>query len=577
MDPLHPVAPPPPPVLSLMTWTVTRTGGLHDVLAPIARGLACSLLWLVGEHGIEPCEDDYADEAGLVTHHHGHDHPHFFEVLAASLLGLCGMAALACIAFWFAAVLCPTQRKRPLAYQSLRDIVSEAAPCTPIATTATTRTAATSATRTTGGATAVTAVTATPAWSLRHLLVNTAAPSVVAAAPPVLAPGIALAAARSSSPSDACATDLAGRPPGAPTSTASGGVDNTTKQPTGGANSGTARARSREVAQETATVEATAAATGDAVGGIAAAPAAVLDQAADGKAAAAQAAEALHAAFLATVPTLPSVPASRAERIAARSSCLGPSHELAPGCASSAAHPHGAASGAPEQAASDMIAIPTSARSARELARARQDARNGAAGRMAHNDHGMGTSPSTTHASHRAMTRPASARDPTAPRWTAASARRLSAPSRGMAWSREDLQVPFPFRKSYLDEWSAELRTFGEMGGPPRTRRPSAGQPGSSPVKTTIFLGNGYQFDRAEAARVATVERSGTPLLSAYPRAHGQDELEVRQVFFEGASRSASRSGRSRSSSSPGEQQRRTAGSGTVPLPPVVNLTLGGL
>ena len=85
----------------------------------------------------------------------------------------------------------------------------------------------------------------------------------------------------------------------------------------------------------------------------------------------------------------------------------------------------------------------------------------------------------------------------------------------------EKITVPFPFRKDHLDKWSEEFRTFGNMGGPPPSGRKQPWQrPSSSPSVSTLYLGSGRQYDRAEAARVAAAERANDfAHTSAYPSA----------------------------------------------------------
>ena len=75
--------------------------------------------------------------------------------------------------------------------------------------------------------------------------------------------------------------------------------------------------------------------------------------------------------------------------------------------------------------------------------------------------------------------------------------------------------VPFPFRKNLLDEWSTQFHTFGTMGAKGRTG-PYV-RPGSSPRATTLFLGSGRPFDKAEAARLAAAERRGDAVPSDFP------------------------------------------------------------
>ena len=75
--------------------------------------------------------------------------------------------------------------------------------------------------------------------------------------------------------------------------------------------------------------------------------------------------------------------------------------------------------------------------------------------------------------------------------------------------------VPFPFRKNLLDEWSTQFHTFGTMGAKGRTG-PYV-RPGSSPRATTLFLGSGRPFDKAEAARLAAAERRGDATPSDFP------------------------------------------------------------
>ena len=104
------------------------------------------------------------------------------------------------------------------------------------------------------------------------------------------------------------------------------------------------------------------------------------------------------------------------------------------------------------------------------------------------------------------------------------------------------IEVPFPFRKNKLEEWSEEFLIFGEMGGRPKVRGKSFGVPGSTPVKTTLFLGCGRTYDKAEAARVAAAERASKPLESAYPLATGPGQaFERRAAFFRGSKSSTPR------------------------------------
>ena len=102
--------------------------------------------------------------------------------------------------------------------------------------------------------------------------------------------------------------------------------------------------------------------------------------------------------------------------------------------------------------------------------------------------------------------------------------------------------VPFPFRKmNSIDRWSEHWRTFGTFGpnltksGQHRERHASAAlttrrgqRPGSAPLRTTLYLGNGLKYDRAEAARVARAERNGECAAdTAYPLAPGVFEQWV--------------------------------------------------
>ena len=116
-----------------------------------------------------------------------------------------------------------------------------------------------------------------------------------------------------------------------------------------------------------------------------------------------------------------------------------------------------------------------------------------------------------------------------------------------------------PFRKNLHDRMSTEFLTFGtwtggSWGSPPPRRGSleTYKRPGSTPSSSTLYLGSGRPYDRAEAARVAAAERQQDEAhLSAYPALRTQ--RAGRQ-----ATRMSTKSSRASSS-------------------PVVNLTEGGL
>jgi hypothetical protein len=82
----------------------------------------------------------------------------------------------------------------------------------------------------------------------------------------------------------------------------------------------------------------------------------------------------------------------------------------------------------------------------------------------------------------------------------------FSSPVEGTSMSATS-RVPFPFRRNLLDKWSSDFHTFGKMGA--KGRDGVYKRPGSSPSATTLFLGSGRPFDKAEAARLAAAERRG--------------------------------------------------------------------
>ena len=90
------------------------------------------------------------------------------------------------------------------------------------------------------------------------------------------------------------------------------------------------------------------------------------------------------------------------------------------------------------------------------------------------------------------------------------------------------------------DRWSDEYqRSFGAM---PTASSSTAAKPrvttrpGSAPNKSTVFLGSGLRYDKAEAARLARAERDGLPPEAAYPLARGQVFERRPWVQWEGRS-----------------------------------------
>lgn len=95
-------------------------------------------------------------------------------------------------------------------------------------------------------------------------------------------------------------------------------------------------------------------------------------------------------------------------------------------------------------------------------------------------------------------------------------------------------QAPFIHRgeKDELDHWSTALETYGKFGGRLKSYH-DVGSPGQCAQKTTLALGSGRTYDKAEAARIAAAERAALPHHTAYPTAgkYTKDAKSLESTF----------------------------------------------